>query len=456
MKIDSLVAEIGSTTTVINAFDGLDTDNPRFLGSGYSPTTVLEGDVNIGLNNALNNLKKNLNTDNLLAKKTFASSSAAGGLKMSVHGLVYDMTVKAAKEACLGAGANLKMITSGILDNYQLSKIKNLNLNIIMIAGGVDYGERKTTIKNAKKIAELKLNIPIIYAGNIQNHNIIKEIFIFNNQLKYLYISDNVYPKIDLLQVEKTRQIIQEVFNKHIINASGMEKVKKIIKQEIIPTPAAVMESSKLLQKAIGDLLTIDIGGATTDIHSVTKGSEQIEKILIAPEPFAKRTVEGDLGIYINKDNITNIIGKDKLTKDLNITDEELNNQLENYQVIPNNLQLPLTERLALEAFDIALNRHSGRLIKMYTASGKVYYAEGKDLTNVKYIIATGGALTKLKNRKKIIETIINTQNELILRPSKSTKYYIDNDYIMASLGVLSKKHPQSALILLKKSLELI
>ncbi|MCF7923752.1 MAG: glutamate mutase L [Candidatus Izimaplasma sp.] len=456
MKIDCLVAEIGSTTTVINAFDGLYTDNPQFLGSGFSSTTVLEGDVNIGLNHALNNLKDKLKTSSLIAKETFASSSAAGGLKMSVHGLVYDMTVKAAKEAALGAGANLKMITSGILDQYQLTEIQNLDLNIIMIAGGVDYGERKTAIENAKKLAELKLNIPIIYAGNIQNHNIIKEIFGFNNQLEYLYISDNVYPKIDVLKVEKTRQIIQEVFHEHIIKAPGMSKVKKIINEDIIPTPGAVMESSKLLQKAIGDLLTIDIGGATTDIHSVTKGSENIEKILIAPEPFAKRTVEGDLGIYINKDNIIDLIGKEKLLKELNLLESEYSNLIKNYQVIPTNKQLPLTERLTYEAFNIALNRHSGRLIKMYNASGKVIYAEGKDLTNVKHIIATGGALTKLKNREEILKTVINTQNELILRPPKSATYHIDKDYIMASLGVLSKKHPKSALILLKKSLELI
>lgn len=58
MKIDCLVAEIGSTTTVVNAFDNLD-NSPRFLGSGFSPTTVLKGDVTIGLNKAIENLKNN-------------------------------------------------------------------------------------------------------------------------------------------------------------------------------------------------------------------------------------------------------------------------------------------------------------------------------------------------------------------------------------------------------------
>ncbi len=455
MKIDALVAEIGSTTTVVNAFDKLETENPKFIGSGQAPTTVFDGDVNIGLNKAIDNLKKRLGVEELIAEETFASSSAAGGLKMSVHGLVYDMTVKAAKEAALGAGANIKMITSGILDEYQIAEIKSANLNIIMIAGGVDFGERKTALENAKKIAELKLNLPVIYAGNIQNHNLVKEIFRENNQEEYLFISDNVYPKIDVLEVEKTRKIIQKVFEKHIVHAPGMEKVKEIINENIIPTPGAVMEASIILQNTIGDLITVDIGGATTDIHSVTSGKKEVEKILIAPEPFAKRTVEGDLGVYINKDNLVNIIGKDRLCKEINIDITKLDNLLNKYKPIPKPNQFALTERLSEEAFKLALERHSGRFINMYNASGKVTYAEGKDLTNVKFVIGTGGALTRLPNRVKIMQNVLNKKNELILKPSSKTKILIDNDYIMASLGVLSKKHTTAALKLLKNSLEI-
>lgn len=455
MKIDALVAEIGSTTTVINAFDNLDSDNPKFLGSGFSSTTVIEGDVTIGLNKAIEDLKKNLAVDELIAKETFASSSAAGGLKMSVHGLVYDMTVKAAKEAALGAGANLKMITSGVLDDFHIEEIKQANLNIIMIAGGVNYGERETALKNSKKIAELKLNIPVIYAGNIQNHNLVNKYFHQNNQEEYLYISDNVYPMIDVLEVDKTRKIIQDAFEKHIIHAPGMEKVKEIVNESIIPTPGAVLLASILLEEAIGDLVTVDIGGATTDIHSVTSGKPEIDKILIAPEPFAKRTVEGDLGVYINKDNLIYAIGKEKLIKSLNITETNFGKLVKNYKVIPDKNQLPLTEALAEEAFSLSLERHSGRFIHMYNASGKVTYAEGKDLTNIKYVVGTGGALTRLPNRKKIIENVVGKKNDLILKPPANAKILIDKDYIMASLGVLSKKHPEAALKLLKNSLEI-
>jgi uncharacterized protein (TIGR01319 family) len=455
MIIDALVAEIGSTTTIVNAFDKLDSNNPVFLGSGFAPTSIDKGDVTIGFNQAKANLMQNLNVSELLAKETFASSSAAGGLKMSVHGLVYDMTVKAAKEAALGAGANLKIITSGILDEYQLDELKSSNLNIIMVSGGVDYGERKTALENAKRIAELKLNIPVIYAGNIQNQNIVKRFFEDNNQEKYLYISNNVYPKIDVLEVENTRKIIQDVFEKHIIQAPGMEHIKEIINEAIIPTPGAVMEASKLLQAAIGDLITVDVGGATTDIHSVTEGKEEINKILIAPEPFAKRTVEGDLGVFVNKDNVVSIIGIENLQRELKLSEVELRELLENYKPIPNASQIPLTEKLTEVAFDLALKRHAGKLIYMFNSSGKVAYAEGKDLSNVLFIVATGGALTRLTNRVEIIKNVLGRQTDLTLAPSKKTKIIIDNDYIMASLGVLSKKHPEAALKLLMKSLEI-
>lgn len=45
MRVDVLVAEIGSTTTVVNAFKDLDSDNPVFWAQGQAPTSVLEGDV---------------------------------------------------------------------------------------------------------------------------------------------------------------------------------------------------------------------------------------------------------------------------------------------------------------------------------------------------------------------------------------------------------------------------
>ena len=454
MKISVLVAEIGSTTTVVNAFGDIE-DSPRFLGQGQAPTTVTEGDVNIGLNDAIDSLKKSLGIDKIEYDEMLATSSAAGGLKMTVHGLVYDMTVRAAREAALGAGANIHLVTAGRLRRSDIKNIKSIGPNIILLAGGVDYGERDTALDNAEIIAGLDINVPVIYAGNIQNHSDVKEIFEENGKSHLLYIVDNVYPKIDVLNVEPTRKVIQDAFEEHIIHAPGMTKVRELVKGPIIPTPGAVMEASKLLKNHMGDLVTLDVGGATTDVHSVTEGSEEVSRILISPEPVAKRTVEGDLGVFVNMRNVVEMIGLERLAKDLNMDLERVQEIIEDYKPIPvTDEEKKFVERLTLEAVITSIHRHGGGFRDLYGSSGKKTLAEGKDLTNIKWIIGTGGALTRLPNRVNILKEIAKSNKGDKLLPTKEAKILIDDDYIMASLGVLSKKYEEAALILLKRSLK--
>lgn len=456
MKIDLLVAEIGSTTTVINAFNGIDTENPSFIGQGQAPTSVAEGDVTKGLHQAVADLSQRLGADAVTYDKLLATSSAAGGLKMTVHGLVYDMTAKAAKEAALGAGANIHMVTAGKLRRTDVQRIKDIKPNIILIAGGVDYGERDTALYNAELIAKLDVEAPVLYAGNVQNHEEIKLIFEEAGKLEKLYIVENVYPKIDLLNVEPTRSVLQDIFEEHIIHAPGMERIREMVSGSIIPTPGAVMEASKLLREEIGDLITVDVGGATTDIHSVTDGSEEVSRILISPEPVAKRTVEGDLGVYVNMRNIVEMIGRETLAGDLETTPEKLEALIENHVPIPSTPeQFAFVERLAKEAITVSANRHAGGFRTLYGGGGKKTYAEGKDLTSVKYIVGTGGACTRLPNRVELLGEITKNYLGDKLLPNKEAEILIDNEYIMASLGVLSKEHRESALLLMKKSLKI-
>lgn len=453
MKFDVLVAEIGSTTTVVNAFHDLGS-NPRFVGQGQAPTSVMEGDVNIGLSQAIEALRISVGADKLQYDHLLATSSAAGGLKMTVHGLVYDMTAKAAKEAALGAGANIHMVTAGKLRRSDLKRILEIKPNIILVAGGVDFGEYETALYNAEQIAGLDLEVPVIYAGNVMNHDDVLDIFEEAGKKHLLYIVDNVYPKIDLLNVEPTRKVIQDVFEEHIIHAPGMAHVRDMVDGPIIPTPGAVMEASKFLKQELGDLMTIDVGGATTDIHSVTDGSEEINRILINPEPMAKRTVEGDLGVYVNMKNIVELIGEERLALELEMTLEQVRQLIENHVPIPfTNDQLRFVERLTKEAVVISSDRHAGGFRDLFGGGGKKTMAEGKDLTSVKYIIGTGGALTRLPNRIKLMEAIALSNRGNKLLPTTETQILVDNDYIMASLGVLSKAYPEAALELMKKSL---
>jgi uncharacterized protein (TIGR01319 family) len=453
MHVDVLIAEIGSTTTLVNAFDGL-SDAPRFLGQGQAATTVLEGDVRIGLTNAIGDLKRNLNAATLNYGALLASSSAAGGLKMCVHGLVYDMTVNAARAAALGAGAIVRQTTAGRLTKRDLDEQHAIKPNLILLAGGTDYGERETALYNAELLASAGTGAPVLYAGNVQNQSAVKEIF--ESSGVPVYIAENVYPRLDALNIEPTRKVIHEAFERHIVSAPGMEHIRDIVTGSILPTPGAVMEAAMLLHEGIGDLAVLDIGGATTDVHSVTDGSDEIAALLTAPEPFNKRTVEGDLGLYVNANHLIDQLGQAKLANELGI---DISAVLKAYEPIPRTPeQLKLTTRLCLEAGRIAIERHAGKLRHYYTPQGRATAAEGKDLTQIRTLIGTGGALTRLPERERILRELAdcNAGNTMLYPKPGAVKTAFDEQYVMASLGVLAKTRPEAAKTLLMEALRFV
>jgi len=452
MHVEVLIAEIGSTTTVVNAFTDLE-KAPRFLGQGMAPTSVLEGDVRVGLQAATEDLRTRLGAQELNWDEILATSSAAGGLKMSVHGLVYDMTVRAAEAAALGAGALVRMATAGRLEETDLEEIRALRPNLILLAGGTDHGERQTALFNARQIASLGLDSPVIYAGNVQNQVAIRRLF--EGTGIPCHVVENVYPRLDELRIEPTRRVIHAVFEEHIVHAPGMEHLRELVTGHILPTPGAVMEASRLLYEEIGDLVVVDIGGATTDVHSVSQGSEEISRISTAPEPFAKRTVEGDLGLYVNAHNLVDRLGRENLARELDLDLEEC---LADYAPIPRSLQqVRLTERLCREAGILALQRHAGRLRHLFSPQGRQTLAEGKDLTAVRTLIGTGGALTRLPHRQALLRELAdcNRTGEMLFPNPGALDLRLDDHYTMAALGVLSKRHPRAALCLIQQSLGL-
>ena len=449
MHIDALVAEIGSTTTLVNAFS-VDNQNPMFLGRGVANTSV-DTDVNIGLKLAILDLCKNMDVDEITYSEMFASSSAAGGLRMTVHGLVYEMTVRASQEAALNAGANIHLVTANKINNDNLDEIREINPNIILVAGGTDYGEKKTALYNIEKILELNLDIPIIYAGNIENQKSIKKIFEIANKSKYLKIVENVYPRVDLLNILPLRKIIYETFEENIIHAKGMERIFEMVNEKIMPTPGSVMESTMILYENMGNIMTIDVGGATTDIHSIAIPSDDF-KIFQEGEPLSKRTVEGDLGVFINHKNVVKLFKNNEFFEKIGLENGDFDEIFLNYSYIPRNLiQKKIVLELTKKCMNTALNRHVGDTKRIFTSSGQKIIPLGKDLTQIELVVLTGGALINLENTEKLVNEYIQ-KNPTKLLPREGVKVFKDNDYIMASVGVLSLKYPNIAYKLLKKS----
>lgn len=461
-----LAIDFGSTYTKLTA---IDLDNEVILATAKDITTV-EDDIMIGFNKAFNKLKieinKKINFDEINFVNKTACSSAAGGLKMVAIGLVPELTAEAAKKAALGAGARVIKTYAYELNSRELEEIKNTALDIILLAGGTDGGNKECIIHNAKMLSEFKINVPVVVAGNKaatdEVENILKEAGID------CYITENVMPFINKLNVEPSREEIRKVFMNKIVEAKGMKKAEEFIKGILMPTPAAVLKASEILatgtdeEEGLGDLIVVDIGGATTDIHSIAKGEPTKPSIMIKglEEPYAKRTVEGDLGMRYSAIALLEASGTRKIRNYLHDSLKQIDVKAQcqfrhdNIKMVPQSEEeIRFDEAMAKAATELAMTRHCGVLECVYTPMGTMFNQSGKDLTETPYVIGTGGVIIHSLNPKDILKAgNFNEEDPIHLKPM-NPKFLVDKTYILSSMGLLAQEYPNTAIRIMKKYL---
>jgi len=426
--IEILTLEVGSTITKANGFSRAADGSLVHRLQGFAPTSVGQGDVGIGVQQAIDAMRAGGSM--VENPEIFVNSSAAGGLRMTVHGLTQSMTARAAREAALGAGAIIKMVTAGRLSDFELEEIMAIHPNIILLAGGVDYGEKEIILRNAAHIAELKLGVPVLYAGNVAVRKPVQKLF--EAAGTEVLLADNVFPDVDVLNIEPVRRLIHELFNRHIIHAPGMARLADLSHWSILPTPGAVLLGAELFAEAMGDCLVFDVGGATTDIHSVTDGSREWSSHLVEPEPRAKRTVEGDLGVYVNARNIVELSG-----------DPAWEARLADLAAMPSTeAQKELTRWLCARAVETGIRRHAGVVTDLFTPTGKKKIVRGKDLTAVQWVVGTGGALTRVEGGEEILRSVCTGAGKYLL-PTPEARILMDCDYRFSALGTLAQAYPQ-------------
>ncbi|MDY0088079.1 MAG: glutamate mutase L [Coriobacteriia bacterium] len=433
--VDALVAEIGSTTTVVSAFGGLaewPRSEPRLLGQGVSATTVAEGDVRIGLGLAREQLEAV--TGPLEPAVTLATSSAAGGLRMTVHGLTQKMTAMAAREAAHGAGGVVEYQTAGKLRDHDLVRIGEARPGLILLAGGVEGGDTETVLHNADRLTELEVRPIVVYGGNSM---VASEACALMEAAGFrVRITANVYPDVDELNIVPARHVIHDAFEEHITHAPGMEYIAEFVTGRILPTPGAVLIAAEVLAEAVGDLVVVDIGGATTDVHSVTDGAPDIAAIATDPQPHSKRTVEGDLGTFVSAPHAAELLHAEDRPAHLP-------------PAIPADEEAVAAARaLARTAARTAVRRHAGRLTHLYTPTGRQTVARGRDLTACRLIVGTGGALTRLPGG---IEALEATRAPVVggdrLLPAADAVCRLDRDYTLACCGALLARFSADAVV---------
>jgi uncharacterized protein (TIGR01319 family) len=444
-----LFIDFGSTFTKVVA---VDPSSIEVVATARVPSTV-DTDITLGLAEALKQISANTRITSLEKHEALACSSAAGGLRMVCAGFVPELTSKAASLAALGAGAKVIGSYSYKLTEAEVNEIVSLSPDILLLSGGTDGGDEQVIIHNARLFSRTGQAIKnIIIAGNKTACDEIKTIF--KNSSKNVIYTGNVMPEIGVLDVAPCNREIRSLYMKNIIEAKGIAKARKIIKDVIMPTPAAVLEAAKLIARDFGELVVIDPGGATTDVHSIAKGAPARPDILMVglPEPYEKRTVEGDLGLKYNLDRLLELVGGRETPPGFSAVVQRFREGC-----LPcNEAELSCHRMLSRLMVEVAMDRHAGRLEVVYSPAGERLIQHGKDLTGVKSVIGTGGPIIFTDNPRQVLEGVLfNETNPFILKP-RSPRFYLDTQYILFAVGLLAQVEPDKALVLASKYLKQI
>ena len=453
-----LLIDFGSTYTKLTA---VDVEGERILGTAASYTTV-QTDINDGLQAGLQELEKK--TGKLEFAETYACSSAAGGLRMVTSGLVPELTGDAARLASLGAGAKVVGIYAFQLTEDDLDDIRVSKPDIFLLVGGTDGGNTECILHNAKMLATMEADFPVVIAGNRTAARECQRILAGRE----VYVCPNVMPKFGVLNIEPTQKQIREIFLNRIIHAKGLSKAAQLLSDIMMPTPAAVLAAMELLaqgtegETGIGDLVAVDVGGATTDVYSIADGMPEHMNTVYKglPEPFAKRTVEGDIGMRYSIQGILDNAGLDRVSRLSGLPVQRVTELVEDLKIntdkVPNgDPELEVLDHvLASMAVEEAVRRHAGTIEETYTMMGLTYVQSGKNLTKVRNIVVTGGSLIHTKRTEEIASYALYSQSQpASLRP-KTADVWVDRTYILAAMGLLSSHYPGTALRIMKKELE--
>ena len=445
--------DFGSTFTKVVAFD---LDAETLLARVQSPSTV-DTDVNLGLDRALTELRKTVELREEDIRGALACSSAAGGLRMVCIGLVPEYTTEAGRLAALGAGAKVVGSFSYEMTRSELRSLEALDPDIVLLTGGTDGGNRRTILHNAGLLASSGRLRNLIVAGNKSAGDELREIF-ENSGLNVAFTS-NVMPEFGRLDIEPVNRVIRDMFIGRITEAKGVDRAGARIGGVVMPTPSAVLAAAKVLadgtyqEAGLGPLMVVDVGGATTDVYSVAEGVPRKAGVGYAglPEPYAKRSVEGDLGLFHNLDTLVELAAREHLDFQEGEDREAVLQGLRAVLGVPRGDRQTqdqlLLSRLAVRT---AVDRHVGRLEMHLTMNGETWLQRGKDLTELQTVLGAGGPLAFSADPLFVLKGAAGTEDPAVLKPG-NPRFLLDGRYILFAVGLLSLTEPEKALRIFKK-----
>jgi uncharacterized protein (TIGR01319 family) len=458
----AVLTDFGSTVCKVTV---VDLDAGVVVGHGEAPT-FLGADVMEGHDAAYDAAIAHLSRRPEVVAR-LASSSAGGGLRMVVVGMVDDMTTAAGERAALNAGARLELVLHGRLTELDVKALDEADPEIVLFSGGTDGGQRELVLENARMLAAGSFAAHVIVACN---RDVSQEVAdVFAEQSKSAHVVANVMPRIGTVQLGEVREAILSIFLKHVIRGKKLSERSSFLESVVTATPDAAMSATRLLAHGtehtpgVGDVVVVDVGGATTDVHSVAVETSAAPGRWLPLLPLAAeyRTVNADLGMRVGAEGT--------VTADLKWLSEQEDEfgaadwpsegtRRANHQAwLPTELEdRRRDEELGVSCVTHALARHCGRqswVIEKGSSSPHLVLS-GADLRDVPLVVGTGGVLAHSEETSRVLSLGVQRAASTALSP-ENPSLRIDHDYILAAAGLLQTMDDDLALRILRRALGL-
>jgi uncharacterized protein (TIGR01319 family) len=430
--------DVGSTFTKAAL---VDVDRGALVATAASPTTS-GTDVMAGIDACRAELRVTPDV------ATLACSSAGGGLRLAVVGYERVVTAEAGHRVGLSAGARVSYVASGSLDVGGVRQLLDNEPDVVLLVGGTDGGNAEVLLHNAAALASSRLRVPVVVAGNIDVRDVVAALL--RGGGKTVYPTVNVLPVIGRLDAQPARETIREVFIRHVIGGKGLSASADFPALVRAATPDAVLAGVEVLAdgaagvEGVGDVLVVDVGGATTDVYSVVtpQGEDAILRREVVEVMWRSRTVEGDLGMRWNAPGVVDAAMDERLVtaqEESRLRAGALRRAAEPSYVADSDEERAVDTRLAELAVTVALRRH-GR--------------GGKDLRGVALVVGSGGVLRHgdAATRARILAPALGDLAGGWPVPEQA-RTVVDTSYVLAAAGLLAGEHPQAAVRLLQTSL---
>ncbi len=443
-----MCVDFGSTFTKVVAVDG----DGTLVATGSARTTI-DSDVMAGMDAAVADAGIAMGGD----VEVMACSSAGGGLRIAVIGYERAITAEAGYRVGLSAGGRVCHVTSGELGAADVEAIRAAQPDVLLLVGGTDGGNADVLLHNARAIARADLALPVVVAGNRSVRD--QVVRVLRRGRLSATVADNVLPKIGVLDPISAREAIREVFISHVIGGKHLSTRVDLSTWVQAATPDAVLSGVELLADGtadvagVGDVVVVDVGGATTDVYSVTSpdlDDDPADREAVATM-WRSRTVEGDLGVRWNAPGIVEAAQREGFIDAAAVAG--LMDAAALRRSDPGYLPLTSDDRavdreLARLAATVALRRHA----RPHTA-GAVRYP-GKDLSRVSVVVGSGGVLrhSPESDAQALIESAVVDPAGGWRTPERADSL-VDEHYVLAAAGLISRTNAAAAMVLLQRSL---